>query len=310
MSNATLACEPIVDYGEPMHSVSVAIIAYNEAKMLPRVWPTIHSQRLPKSFKIIEYLCVSDASTDGTDDFFQQQKKIEPKIRLLRNPKRSGKCAGINHALKKMKGEIIIVANSDCLLAPDNFYNLLTALEDESIMLAGSRASIDPVTQTFITEIHRFIWDIHHEIARIEPKISTAFALKRAAFPGYFPPSCPLDETYLEAYMAKHNVKYHYCPDAQETLRPPVSVSQHIRRRRHYHQGYYWLQRHFPNFKPSTLKLPIIIRCLRRASKNHSWVIVIAAIGLELICRSAGWWDYYVIKRNNAIWQTIHKTTN
>lgn len=78
---------------------------FNEGKRIGKVLDEV-----VKVKNIDEIICIDDGSTDGASEFI---KKNYPKIKLIINPKNSGKTEAIKVGLDHAKGEYILLLDAD-----------------------------------------------------------------------------------------------------------------------------------------------------------------------------------------------------
>ncbi|MES2153856.1 MAG: glycosyltransferase family 2 protein [bacterium] len=100
-------------------TVSVLIVAYNEAAVLPRTMAAMEHVRYPRDR--IEFVYVYEKrSTDATAaiirSFAERDARIVP---VERNDKRGGKAAACNFGLDHCTGEILVSLDADHALKPD-----------------------------------------------------------------------------------------------------------------------------------------------------------------------------------------------
>lgn len=92
--------------------MSIVVIGYNSAKILPRAFTSLLEQDYPKDR--FEVIFVNDGSTDNTDEVMTQF----PDVRYIKLRKNGGVPAGRNEGLKAAKGDVYVSFDSDCVAAP------------------------------------------------------------------------------------------------------------------------------------------------------------------------------------------------
>jgi len=88
--------------------VSVVMLNYNGLKYLKRTIPPI----LKLDYPNYEFIIVDNGSTDGSIEFISKFKKIK----LIKSPKLREKNFACNYAVKKTKGEYILLLDNDVLI--------------------------------------------------------------------------------------------------------------------------------------------------------------------------------------------------
>ena len=110
-------------------TVTLVISAFDEARCIGEKLENTLALDYPKDR--LEVLVVSDASTDETDHivagFFDRG------ITLLRMPERRGKTAGLNAALRLVRGEIVVFSDANIRYAKDAIRHLVRAFADPTV---------------------------------------------------------------------------------------------------------------------------------------------------------------------------------
>ncbi|MFA1544244.1 bifunctional glycosyltransferase/CDP-glycerol:glycerophosphate glycerophosphotransferase [Actinomadura monticuli] len=108
--------------------VSVVVIAYNDARRLPRAV----ASSLAQSLGVVETVIVDDASTDGTGEIADRFAAAHPgRVRAVHLPSNSGGCGRPrNTGVDASSGRYVMFLDSDDLLDRHACLNLLAAAED------------------------------------------------------------------------------------------------------------------------------------------------------------------------------------
>ncbi len=97
-----LAIEPVV---------TLVVSAYNEVAVIDE--KLRNSLALDYPVDKLHILVVSDASSDGTDALVEAC--TDSRVELLRMPERGGKTAGLNAAVRRARGEIIVFSDANAM---------------------------------------------------------------------------------------------------------------------------------------------------------------------------------------------------
>lgn len=119
-----------------MKKLSIIIPAFNEEKTIKKILAKVISAETP-SFKK-EIIIVNDGSTDRTKEILEKLKKKYNFI-FLKHQKRLGKGAAIKTALKKLKGDFVLIQDADLEYNPSDYKKLLKAIDKEHPVIYGSR---------------------------------------------------------------------------------------------------------------------------------------------------------------------------
>jgi GT2 family glycosyltransferase len=106
----------VYDSSHPL--VSVVILSYNCADLLPRAIASIHAQR----YDAVELIVVDNASTDGTLDALDTIERAAPTL-VFRQAENIGFARGINTGYAAAHGDYLIFLNCDVVLRPDFIAN-------------------------------------------------------------------------------------------------------------------------------------------------------------------------------------------
>jgi len=90
---------------------SIIIPNFNGLENLKKNLPSV--LRLAKNKLVVEIIIVDDASTDSSVPFINQLAKKKTVIKLIKNQKNLGFGPTVNKGVKKAKGEIVILFNTD-----------------------------------------------------------------------------------------------------------------------------------------------------------------------------------------------------
>ncbi|MGB9798894.1 MAG: glycosyltransferase family 2 protein [Thermanaerothrix sp.] len=120
--------------GEKYPFVSVVMPVRNERDYIQQSLEAVLAQDYPR--ECMEILIVDGMSEDGTREYVCEQQKHVPNLYLLDNP---GKIVpvGLNIAIAKAKGEIVVRVDGHCIIAPDYIRRCVDYLEREPIVGVG-----------------------------------------------------------------------------------------------------------------------------------------------------------------------------
>lgn len=115
--------------GESQPRVTLIISAFNEAEVIEEKIANSLAIEYPRS--LLEVLIVSDASDDGTDEIVERH--AEDGIDLLRMQERGGKTLGLNAAVERASGQVIVFSDANAMYAPDAIQNLARNFNDSTV---------------------------------------------------------------------------------------------------------------------------------------------------------------------------------
>jgi len=165
--------------------ITIIISAFNEEKVIAKKIESTLSLEYPENK--IEILIVSDHSTDMTDEIVRGYS--EKNIILLTAPQRRGKTAGLNNAVLKSKGEIIVFSDADSMYNKDVLLRMTSLLNDPVVgLVTGSTEYISEgegeivKTSGIYTKLERFIKQRESHIGSCVGADGAIFAVKKALY--------------------------------------------------------------------------------------------------------------------------------
>ncbi|MBM9507793.1 CDP-glycerol glycerophosphotransferase family protein [Streptomyces sp. KK5PA1] len=109
----------------PGPDLSVVVIVYNDAELLPTAVQSV----LDQSLRSVEVVIVDDCSTDGSYEVAQALAELHPdRVRAFQLEQNSGGCGGPrNRGIAEVRGEYVVFLDSDDTLQHDACRNFLDA---------------------------------------------------------------------------------------------------------------------------------------------------------------------------------------
>jgi len=105
-----------------MPKLSVIILSYNTRDYILKCLRSIEEQNLSIHDGKLEVIVSDNGSTDGS---VEEIRSRFPWVKLLENKNNVGFAAGNNRAIKKAKGDLILLLNSDTVVFPDALEELV-----------------------------------------------------------------------------------------------------------------------------------------------------------------------------------------
>ncbi|WP_229331969.1 glycosyltransferase family 2 protein, partial [Streptomyces sp. UNOC14_S4] len=173
--------------------VSVVVIAYNDARRLPRAVRSV----LGQSLRRLEVIVVDDCSTDGTFTAAQRLAEADPRVRCLRLPANSGGCgAPRNAGIDVARAPHLMFLDSDDELP----YHAC-----KSLLLTAESTGADLVTG----EVTR----LHEDTGATGLWYPELFADTRVvdgirAAPEYFLDTLSTNKLYRADFLARHGLRF------------------------------------------------------------------------------------------------------
>jgi glycosyltransferase involved in cell wall biosynthesis len=117
--------------------VSIIIAARNERRNLEKHLPKILNQNYPE-FQVV---VVNDRSWDGTFEFLEDLRQVEPRLHVVHIPENElhdgGKKLAVTCGVKGAKYDLLLFTDADCLPNSENWINEMVNGYDENEIVLG-----------------------------------------------------------------------------------------------------------------------------------------------------------------------------
>lgn len=282
-------------------------MAHNEEGNIAALLERVAKEVVP-GVEISRIVVVSSGSTDRTDEIVKDFAGTEPRVRLITQDRRYGKCAAINVFLSQCPaGFLVVLLSGDILPDPGAIGELLTPLLQEEVGMTGGRPVPTNDRNRFFGFACHLIWEVHHHIALKNPKLGEAVAFKKLI--DSIPQDLAVDEAALEAILRDKGLKLQYCPKAVIRNRGPDNLRDFLKQRRRIQAGHLDLQDKL-NYEVSTLGAGASLKALGEAwswkPKAVLWTLLTCF--LVYLGRILGWMDYHILGRRHTVWDIAEST--
>lgn len=124
---------PQTQLGEENFSpkVTVLIPAFNEAASIESTIKNKLDQNYPA--ELIQIIVISDESEDATDEIVNGIALNDRRVSLIRQTPRQGKTAGLNLAIPKAEGDIVIFSDANSHYHPNAIQELVNCFKDDTV---------------------------------------------------------------------------------------------------------------------------------------------------------------------------------
>jgi len=113
--------------------ISVIVTNWNGLNLLKKYLPTV----IENSPEADEIIISDDASTDGSLPYLKSLQTKYPHLKIISHQKNIGFGANSNFAVKKAKGDLIVLLNSDIKPQPNYIKNTLKHFQDSKVFGVG-----------------------------------------------------------------------------------------------------------------------------------------------------------------------------
>jgi glycosyltransferase involved in cell wall biosynthesis len=142
------------DEGSPAPTlrVSVVIPVYNGASIVPRAVASLISQ----DYRLEEILLLNDGSTDATAERLRELGRLSPIIRVLEHEKNLGLSWTLNHGLRSVSGDLVLILHQDCALAGKDWMTRAVRWFQDPNVFSVVGQPLHPVGE--MTSLEREFW--------------------------------------------------------------------------------------------------------------------------------------------------------
>jgi len=213
-------------------TVSFIIAAYNEENCIRLKIENSLLQNYPKG--LIEYIFITDGSTDNTNNIIQEYKEIK----LLYQPERRGKSAALNRAVEEATNEILIFSDANTLLNHDATLNIVRHYNDLTIGgVAGEKKISKSSLKNEVEEGEGLYWKYESILKKIDSHFYSVvgaagelFSTKKSL---YEPISANiiLDDFIISMKIAQRGYRIAYEPNAYASELSSISIKDEEKRK-------------------------------------------------------------------------------
>lgn len=217
--------------------VSVIIPAYNEQDSIKQTIEHVINSNYPKNK--LEVIVVNDGSTDNTLKIVKPLLKKYKNLELI-NKKNSGKANSLNLAIKKAKGELIAVVDSDSFPHHESLKKLTGFFNDKKMGAVTSFVGVRNKERNFFAKIQSIEYLIMGWSRKLFDFIDSVWctngplSLYRKSYilkVGGFDPSTVTEDIDITWNLLNHGYKSGMCLDAHVTTIVPEKFRPWFRQR-------------------------------------------------------------------------------
>jgi len=153
-----------IDKKDITPTLSLLISCYNEEKVIRSKIENTLSIDYPRDK--LDILVVSDASTDQTDSIVREYE--DRGVRLIRQKRRKGKTSGLNLAIPRTKGDVILFSDANAIYRKDALKKLVRNFHDPSVGYVVGQARYNDPKKTMAGKSENLYWNYETLIKRME----------------------------------------------------------------------------------------------------------------------------------------------
>ena len=212
--------------------VCLFVTAYNEADFV--------AQKVENSFRLnypkdkIQYLWLTDGSTDGTPDLLKKYPQLQVEHQLGRK----GKIHAMNRGMQFVKAPIVVFSDSNTILGNNAVREIVSQFQDEKVgCVAGEKRILKNEEDTAAASGEGMYWKIESFTKRMDAELSSAvgaagelFAVRTDLFEEVEADSI-LDDFTISLKIAGKGYRIAYAPEAFAAEKASASVKEELKRK-------------------------------------------------------------------------------
>jgi len=203
--------------------ISIIVPTYNEACVIESKLVSLLGTSYPQN--LYEIVVVDSGSSDGTCDIV---KKFGNRgVVLLQQEKRVGKASAINFALKKCKGEIIVLSDANSIFGPNTIKKLVQKF---SSGIGGVQPRLCPHSNAGLWD--KLFYGVHHVYKTLESNVDSVFFVSGELFAfrkmlvTKIDENAAADDLEIALSIRRRNYKIKYAPDLKVTEKAPATQEE------------------------------------------------------------------------------------
>jgi poly-beta-1,6-N-acetyl-D-glucosamine synthase len=213
-------------------SVSFIVAAFNEEDCIDK--KIINSLSLNYPAQQIEFIFVTDGSTDGTTGIIHKY----PSIHLLHQPERNGKTAALNRAVGHAKNEILIFSDANTILNNGAILNIAKHYSNKKTGgVAGEKKVLSSQESDEVGSSEGLYWKYESLLKQLDSDFYSVvgaagelFSLRRELY-SPVPDYVILDDFIISMWVAQKGYRIVYEPDAYALELPSFSIGDEHKRK-------------------------------------------------------------------------------
>ena len=213
-------------------NVTLLIAAYNEEQHIKSKIENCLHLDYPRDK--MEFLFVTDGSTDRTNEIIEQH----PEVTLSYQSNREGKLAAVQRVLPKAKGDILVFSDANALLNKESIKNLVKHFQVESVgVVSGEKRILTRSADMASAAGEGMYWKYESKLKKWDYELYSAigaagelFAIRSSLFEPV-PEDTIIEDFYLSMKIAQKGYIIAYERNAYAMEEPSDSIREELKRK-------------------------------------------------------------------------------
>ena len=158
-------------------NASIVVMTHNRKQVLEKTIDAMVQLEYSGKYEII---VVNDGSTDGTAEMLQKYSKNQ-KVVVINQP-RSLPCKARNNGIKKVKYEVTVIMDDDCIPRKDWLERLMQGFEEKDVGVVSSYSVHGGTSTAFITDALRKVGGFDEEYGYYREDTDLVFRVQELGY--------------------------------------------------------------------------------------------------------------------------------
>src|SRR3989344_313888 len=158
-------------------NASIVVMTHNRKRVLEKTIDAMLQLDYSGKYEII---VVNDGSTDGTAEMLQKYSKNQ-KVVVINQP-RSLPCKARNNGIKKVKYEVTVIMDDDCIPRKDWLERLMQGFEEKDVGVVSSYSVHGGTSTAFITDALRKVGGFDEEYGYYREDTDLVFRVQELGY--------------------------------------------------------------------------------------------------------------------------------
>ena len=212
-------------------TVSFVVAVFNEEYILEEKVANSIALDYPKN--LIEFVFVTDGSSDNSPEIIQKHKEIK----LLHQPQRKGKLAAMERAIKHTKGEILVFSDANTILNTSSIKEICKHYQQQNVGAVAGEKKVAVGTQDDAAGSESLYWKYESKLKEWDSELNTVvgaagelFSVRKDLYVPV-PEDTLVDDFMISMKIAAKGYKIVYEPDAYATEFSSENVKEEYKRK-------------------------------------------------------------------------------
>jgi poly-beta-1,6-N-acetyl-D-glucosamine synthase len=215
---------------DDLPTCTLVVAAYNEESVMEEKIQNTLALNYPENK--LEFIFITDGSTDGTMDIVKRY----PRIRHMHSDERKGKIVAVHRAVDTVTTEVIVFTDANTFLNADALINICRHYSDAKVGAVAGEKRVHAEAGD-ATAGEGFYWKYESKLKTWDSELYTVvgaagelFSIRKELYEPV-PPSTILDDFMISLLVAKKGYRVIYEPEAYATEGASQNVTEELKRK-------------------------------------------------------------------------------